>query len=112
MAIQPRQGALHYPSMPPQILAAIFALTGHSALDAAPTQGLSALLCLVGLKSACNFWGRFLGGPRRHRIGSIVSTISPSIFESCTLAFVPRCERYTSAVDHKMVLQALFAAIR
>ena len=50
VAIQPRQHALHYPPMPPQLLAAIFALPGHSALDAGPTQGLSALLCLVGLK--------------------------------------------------------------
>jgi hypothetical protein len=98
--------------MPPQLLAAIFALPGHSALDAGPTQGLSALLYLVGLKSASTFWGRFLSGPRGYRIGSIVTTISPSTSESCTLAFVPRRERYTSAVDHKMVLQALFAAIR
>src|SRR5215218_4524679 len=32
MAIQPRERALHYPPMPPQLHATIFALPGHSAL--------------------------------------------------------------------------------
>ena len=46
---QPRQRALHHPPVPPQPLAALLALPGYPALDAALPQSLTALLGVVAL---------------------------------------------------------------
>src|SRR5215212_9361022 len=47
VTLQPRQRSLHHPPMPPQPLAALDPAPGDTALDAAPPEGLSALLGVV-----------------------------------------------------------------
>jgi hypothetical protein len=49
VAGHPRQRALHHPPVSSQPLAALLALPGYAALDAALAQCLAALLRVVGL---------------------------------------------------------------
>jgi hypothetical protein len=46
---KPGQCALHYPPMPSQLLAALYALCCYTAFYPAPSQGSLALLVIVGL---------------------------------------------------------------
>src|SRR5215212_9097527 len=45
---KPGQRALHYPPVPTQLLAALYALPCYTALYPAPSQGSLALLVIVG----------------------------------------------------------------
>ena len=45
---KPGQCPLHYPPVPPQLLAALYALSGYTALYPAPSQDSLALLVIVG----------------------------------------------------------------
>jgi hypothetical protein len=84
---KPCQCALHNPPMPPQLLAALYALSCYPALDGTLSEGFFALFVVVGL-SACSFSGRFLGLPRGRLMGSMASMSSSKTIESWTLAAV------------------------
>ena len=84
---KPGQCALHNPPVPPQLLAALLALSCYPALDGTLSQSFFALFVVVGFVGV-KLLGRFLGLPRGRLTGSMASINSSNTIESWTLAAV------------------------
>ena len=110
-AVQPRVRTLDHPTMTTELLLRLHAFAGNSRNDATPAQGRLVLLRLVALIRV-QFVGTFpRPSPRAfNRIDGVNCRLKLRRLVdvgSCQ----HDCERDALAVDHKMALRALFAAI-
>src|SRR5215208_5453352 len=109
---KPGQCALHYPPVSTQLLAALYALPGYTALYRAPSEGSLALLIIVG------FVGMQLLGtpPRSAPTGTLDGLYSvDELFEDHRVVDVccarHHRERDAPSVRNKVALRALLSLI-
>jgi hypothetical protein len=91
VAGQPRQRALHHPTVTAELLARLFAPPGDAPLDAAPSERSPApgeVVALVGVQLLGTLPRSARGLPAGRLIGSMSSSNSSKTFESWTLAAV------------------------
>jgi hypothetical protein len=110
---KPGQCPLHYPPVPPQLLAALYALSCYTALYPASSQGSLALLVVVGLVGV-----KLLGTlPRSASSGTLDGLHSvDELFEDHRVVDVCRADHHTErdapSVRNKVALRARFSFIR
>jgi hypothetical protein len=110
--VQPRVGALDDPTMTAQLLLRLDAFTGDSRRDATPAQGGLVLLRLVSLIRV-QFVGTFArpSSGTSNRVDGVKGRPKHRGLVDIGRGQQDR-QRNALAVDHKMALRALFAAIR
>src|SRR5829696_800346 len=109
---KPGQCPLHYPPVPPQLLATLYALSCYTALYPAPSQGSLALLVVVGFVGV-----QLLGTLPRSATGTLDRFYSvDEFFENHRVVNVcsadHHAERDASSVRNKVALRARFSFIR
>ena len=109
---KPGQCALHYPPVPSQLLAALYALSCYTALYPAPSQGSLALLVIVGFVGV-----KLLGTLPRSATGTLDGLYGvDEFFENHGVVDVcraePHTERDASSIRNKVALRARFSFIR
>src|SRR5918996_4646 len=109
---KPGQCALHYPPVPSQLLAALYALSCYTALYAAPSQGSLALLVIVGLVGV-----KLLRALPWSATGTLDRFYSvDELFENHRVVDICRAEHHTErdapSVRNNMALRARFSFIR
>src|SRR5688572_12766466 len=108
---KPSQCALHYPPMPPQLLAALNPLSRYPAPDATLSKDFFALVVIVGFVGV-----KLLGTLPRSapRTFDGLYTVD-ELFENRRVVDVCRAEHHTerdaSSVGHNMALRARFSFI-
>jgi hypothetical protein len=109
---KPGQCALHYPSVPSQLLAALYALSCYPALDGTLSQGFFALFAVVGFVGV-----KLLGTLPRSATGTLDGLYTvDELFENRRVVDVGcskhHTERDASSVRNKVALRARFSFIR
>jgi hypothetical protein len=109
---KPSQCALHYPPVPSQLLAALYALSCYTALYPAPSQSCLALFVIVGFVGM-----QLLGTLSRSATGTLDGFYSvDELFENHRVVNVCRAEHHAErdapSVRNKVALRARFSFIR
>src|SRR5215217_3706968 len=109
---KPGQCPLYYPPVPPQLLAALYALSCYTVLYPAPSQGSLALLVIVGFVGV-----KLVGTLPWSATGTLDGFYSvDELFEDHRVVDVCRAEHHTErdapSVRNKVALRARFSFIR